>query len=129
MCIQYVSCIIAIYVTCVCNLLNKCLLCVSALEKCNFNKQEIKEFLNWTEKKRSIESLPVIYMITPTYSRWTQKADLTRLCNTLTHVPHLVWMVVEDSEGKTSLVTNLLSTCVCFYIDSLNILVYMHTHK
>jgi galactosylgalactosylxylosylprotein 3-beta-glucuronosyltransferase 3 len=82
-----------------------------ALEKCNFNEQEIKEFLNWTEKKRSIESLPVIYMITPTYSRWTQKADLTRLCNTLTHVPHLVWMVVEDSEGKTSLVTNLLRSC------------------
>ena len=53
--------------------------------------------------------LPVIYMITPTYARWTQKADLTRLCQTLMHVKRLRWIVVEDSDAKTRLVTRLLS--------------------
>ena len=54
-------------------------------------------------------SLPVIYMITPTYQRWTQKADLTRLCYTLMHVPNLHWIVVEDAENKSLLVKSLLS--------------------
>lgn len=47
-------------------------------------------------------------MITPTYARWTQKADLTRLGQTLMHVPNLHWIVVEDSEEKTKLVKNFL---------------------
>ena len=50
-------------------------------------------------------------MITPTYARWTQKADLTRLCQTLMHVPSLHWIVVEDSEEKTDLVKRLLGLC------------------
>ena len=52
-----------------------------------------------------------IYFITPTYARRTQKVDLTSLCQTLMHVPKLVWIVVEDSPVKTALVTNLLSRC------------------
>ena len=52
--------------------------------------------------------LPPIYMVTPTYARWTQKADLTRLAQTLMHVPNLHWIVVEDSEEKTKLVTSFL---------------------
>ena len=52
--------------------------------------------------------LPPIFMITPTYPRWTQKADLTRLSQTLMHVPNLRWIVVEDAEEKTELVKNLL---------------------
>ena len=55
--------------------------------------------------------LPTIYMITPTYSRWTQKADLTRLCHTLMHVPKLHWILVEDSNEKTRLVTRFLAKC------------------
>ena len=51
---------------------------------------------------------PPIYMVTPTYTRWTQKADLTRLAQTLMHVPNLHWILVEDSEEKTKLVTNFL---------------------
>ena len=54
------------------------------------------------------ENLPWIYMITPTYARWTQKADLTRLAQTLAHVPNLHWIVVEDAERKTELVTRFL---------------------
>ena len=48
-------------------------------------------------------------MITPTHSRLTQKADLTRLCHTLMHVDNLHWIVVEDSYEKTSLVTRFLA--------------------
>ncbi len=62
-----------------------------------------------SRQKSSNSSLPMIYMITPTYSRWTQKADLTRLCYTLMQVPNLHWIVVEDSEKKTELVHKLLS--------------------
>lgn len=54
---------------------------------------------------------PTIFMITPTYSRWTQKADLVRLCQTLMHVNNLHWIVVEDSDEKTALVTKFLSRC------------------
>jgi len=53
--------------------------------------------------------LPGIYVITPTYTRHTQKADLVRLVNTLTHVRRLHWVLVEDSDAKTSLVSDLLS--------------------
>ncbi|CAD0197858.1 unnamed protein product [Chrysodeixis includens] len=52
--------------------------------------------------------LPVIYGITPTYSRLAQKADLTRLSQTLMHVKNFHWVVIEDSTEKTKLVANLL---------------------
>ena len=56
-------------------------------------------------------NLTTIYLITPTYARWTQKADLTRLCQTLIHIPNLHWILVEDSEQKTRLVTRFLDRC------------------
>ena len=59
---------------------------------------------------RSNGSTP-IYVVTPTYARWTQKADLTRLCHTLMHVPGLHWILVEDSEQKTPLVGRFLERC------------------
>lgn len=40
--------------------------------------------------------IPLIYAITPTYYRLTQRADLTRLANTLRLVKRLHWIVVED---------------------------------
>ena len=70
---------------------------------------------NSVETANRVSEIPAntntIYMITPTYTRWTQKADLTRLCQTLMHVPKLHWIVVEDSEQKTRLVTRFLSRC------------------
>uniref|UniRef100_A0A672HA38 Galactosylgalactosylxylosylprotein 3-beta-glucuronosyltransferase n=1 Tax=Salarias fasciatus TaxID=181472 RepID=A0A672HA38_SALFA len=54
------------------------------------------------------DSLPTIYTITPTYKRYVQKADLTRMSNTLLHVANLHWIVVEDSKKKTTLVQDLL---------------------
>lgn len=47
----------------------------------------------------------------PTYSRHTQKVDLTSACQTFMLVPKLVWIIIEDSEMKTELVTGLLTRC------------------
>lgn len=59
--------------------------------------------------------MPTIYFITPTYKRLTQKADLTRLSQTLLHVPKLQWILVEDSVQKTDLVTRFLENCGLSY--------------
>ncbi|XP_063812838.1 galactosylgalactosylxylosylprotein 3-beta-glucuronosyltransferase 1-like isoform X2 [Pseudophryne corroboree] len=56
------------------------------------------------------EDIPVIYVITPTYTRPVQKAELVRLANTFLHVVNLHWIVVEDCPRKTKLVANLLET-------------------
>ena len=61
--------------------------------------------------KADTPNIPTIFLITPTYTRWTQKADLTRLCQTLMHVRNLHWIVVEDSDYKSALVTNFLHDC------------------
>ncbi|KAG7302021.1 hypothetical protein JYU34_013473 [Plutella xylostella] len=53
-------------------------------------------------------NLPTIYGITPTYARLAQKADLTRLSQTLMLVKNFHWIVIEDAENKTPLVANLL---------------------
>lgn len=54
------------------------------------------------------EDIPIIYVITPTYKRPVQKAELTRLSHTFMLVPKLHWIIVEDSSSKTDLVANLL---------------------
>ncbi|KAJ8248151.1 hypothetical protein GJAV_G00238880 [Gymnothorax javanicus] len=54
-------------------------------------------------------ALPVIYAITPTYSRTVQKAELTRLSNTFRQVPGFHWIVVEDSNTRTELVSRFLA--------------------
>ncbi|KAM4652015.1 galactosylgalactosylxylosylprotein 3-beta-glucuronosyltransferase 1-like [Discoglossus pictus] len=55
--------------------------------------------------------LPIIFAITPTYARLVQKAELTRLSNTLRQVPSMHWIVVEDSNITTMLVSKFLRTC------------------
>lgn len=55
------------------------------------------------------KGLPTIYAVTPTYWRYVQKAELTRISQTLALVPNIHWIVVEDSETKTDLVRNLLN--------------------
>ncbi|CAN8177859.1 unnamed protein product [Coccothraustes coccothraustes] len=53
---------------------------------------------------RGGEGLPPIYVVTPTYARPVQKAELVRLSQTLLHVPALHWVVVEDAAAPSALV-------------------------
>ena len=50
-----------------------------------------------------------VYVITPTYSRPSQRAELTRVAQALSGVENVVWIVVEDSQDKTLRVTEFLS--------------------
>ncbi|KAL3892390.1 hypothetical protein ACJMK2_004600, partial [Sinanodonta woodiana] len=56
-------------------------------------------------------NMPTIFAITPTYFRLEQKADITRLCQTLRLVENLHWLLVEDSFNKTALVQRVLNNC------------------
>jgi hypothetical protein len=68
-----------------------------------------------TVTDRSFSKVPIIsqktrrlYIITPTYRRAEQIAELTRMAQTLMHVQNLHWLVIEDAENKTQLVSELL---------------------
>lgn len=52
---------------------------------------------------------PPIYVVTPTFRRGEQLAELTRLGYTLKHVPNLFWLVIEDSAELTPAVSKLLT--------------------
>ncbi|CAH1378175.1 hypothetical protein MTP99_019538 [Tenebrio molitor] len=58
-------------------------------------------------KNKDID-LPPLYIITPTYRRPEQLAELTRLSHTLMLVKNIFWVVIEDAVRKTQLVTELL---------------------
>lgn len=44
-----------------------------------------------TEPAADIDGATWVYLITPTYKRYTQKADLVRMGNTLRQIPNLHW--------------------------------------
>ena len=71
------------------------------------------------DDQMDVDTLPFIYIITPTHARYTQKVDLTSLCHTLMHVPNVIWIVVEDSEFKTEVVLKLLQ--VYFHLSHCNL--------
>ena len=56
----------------------------------------------------SAKTLVKIFIVTPTYARPVQKAELTRLSQTLMLVPNIHWIVVEDRANTSSLVSKLL---------------------
>ena len=67
-----------------------------------------------TNKLAPVER-PTIYAITPTFARPVQKAELTRLSQTFLHIPNFHWIVVEDAETKTKLVTRFLENSSVIY--------------
>uniref|UniRef100_A0A4W3IMY9 Galactosylgalactosylxylosylprotein 3-beta-glucuronosyltransferase n=1 Tax=Callorhinchus milii TaxID=7868 RepID=A0A4W3IMY9_CALMI len=73
-----------------------------------FSQQLIKLEYVYFRPPQWSETLPPLYIITPTYTRPVQKAELTRLANTFLHVQNLHWIVVEDTPRRTSLVAILL---------------------
>lgn len=52
--------------------------------------------------------LPLIYAVTPTYARPTQKAELTRLSHVIMLVPNIYWILIEDASQRSLLVDSLL---------------------
>ncbi|CAI8034528.1 Galactosylgalactosylxylosylprotein 3-beta-glucuronosyltransferase 2 [Geodia barretti] len=77
----------------------------------NLNRPDYS-FLYRASSSPPSPSLPAVFVITPTHTCTTQKVDLTSLCQTLSLVPKLTWIVVEDSRTKTKLVSHLLSKCM-----------------
>ena len=59
----------------------------------------------------TLNTSTTIFVVTATYTRLTQRVDLTSLCHTLMLVSNAVWIVVEDSESKTDTVSQLLERC------------------
>ena len=51
---------------------------------------------------------PVLYIITPTYSRREQYVEMLRLSHTLLHVDNVIWVIAEDSENCSNLLKNML---------------------
>ena len=53
--------------------------------------------------------LPRIYVIMPTYYRRVQRAELTRIKNTLLNVENLHWLLIEDANQTSDLVASVLN--------------------
>ncbi|XP_062134516.1 galactosylgalactosylxylosylprotein 3-beta-glucuronosyltransferase P isoform X1 [Drosophila sulfurigaster albostrigata] len=56
----------------------------------------------------AVSEPPPLYIITPTYRRPEQLAELTRLGYTLKHVVNLLWLVIEDANRTNPLVAHTL---------------------
>lgn len=69
----------------------------------------------FSDIKQELGEKPIIYAITPTFARPVQKAELTRLSQTFLHIPNFHWIVVEDAERKTALVTRFLENSGLIY--------------
>lgn len=53
--------------------------------------------------------VPIIYFVTPTYPRREQIAEITRLGQTLMHVPNLHWIVADDTDTCNAYLDIMLS--------------------
>ena len=67
------------------------------------------------------ENLPIIYLITPTYSRPEQKAELTRMGNTLLLVNSIHWILIEDSDSPSELLINFITRLLQLSINRTNL--------
>lgn len=63
------------------------------------------------EETTAIPDKKTIFVITPTHSCVTQKIDLNSMCHTLMSVQKVVWIIIEDSQKPTDLVTKLIQRC------------------
>ncbi|XP_074026071.1 glucuronyltransferase I isoform X2 [Leptinotarsa decemlineata] len=75
-----------------------------------FELSEHQQFLlEHLESERNSQIHQIIYAVTPTYYRYVQRAELTRISQTLRLVPNIHWIVIEDSETKSDLVRHVLA--------------------
>lgn len=71
-------------------------------------KRPSTSYIDERRLKTTNEDLPMIYIITPTYSRHAQKAELIRLSHTLLLVPNIHWIIIEDSSWPTDIVSKFV---------------------
>ncbi|XP_068248584.1 galactosylgalactosylxylosylprotein 3-beta-glucuronosyltransferase P-like isoform X2 [Palaemon carinicauda] len=83
---------------------------------CHCEEKEVREVLCCSDsrpiKKQQGEGelpQPTIYVITPTYKRMEQIPELTRLAQTLMHVPNLHWIVGDDTSEPNRHIVEYLS--------------------
>jgi len=90
------------------NIFNKQLLAVGSnvqsIEKSVIQTQQELSILKSEFSSKSLtnsdSNLPALYIITPTYSRWTQKAELVRISHSLAlSFLNIHWIIVEDTKN------------------------------
>lgn len=64
---------------------------------------------NSNDQQNQIDAVPTIYFVTPTYPRREQIAELTRLGQTLMHIPNLHWIVADDVDACNTYLDVLLN--------------------
>lgn len=69
----------------------------------NHQETTVKTFFQYNN-----ETLDPLYIVTPTYRRPEQIAELTRMSHTLMLVKNVIWLVIEDAKVATPQVTTLL---------------------
>ena len=59
---------------------------------------------------RKLENaIPLVFVITATFKRYTQKVEPVRFSRVLRQVPNILWIVVEDRENKTTTIAEFLA--------------------
>ncbi|KNC25772.1 Galactosylgalactosylxylosylprotein 3-beta-glucuronosyltransferase P [Lucilia cuprina] len=81
---------------------------ISSTELIQKTKQSKNKNNNNNSDKLSSQQ-PPLYIITPTYRRPEQLAELTRLGYTLKHVVNLLWLVIEDANRTSDNVIQILN--------------------
>lgn len=64
---------------------------------------------NDQQREQQIDEMPIIYFVTPTYPRREQFAELTRLGQTLMHIPKIHWIVADDIDACNTYLDALLN--------------------
>uniref|UniRef100_A0A914DSJ0 Galactosylgalactosylxylosylprotein 3-beta-glucuronosyltransferase n=1 Tax=Acrobeloides nanus TaxID=290746 RepID=A0A914DSJ0_9BILA len=80
------------------------------IEKMDFQVRDVQSLA------RNRKNLPTIFFVTPTGPRLEQKADLIRLAQTLSHIPNLYWIVVEDADEPSTWIKGILERSKLSYI-------------
>lgn len=76
---------------------------------CNENFEDTRTHFCNHHHHQTNDNIPTIYFVTPTYPRREQIAELTRLGQTLMHIPQLHWIVADDFDGCNSFLDYLLN--------------------
>lgn len=68
---------------------------------------------------RGHNHLPTVYVVTPTYTKHTQHAELLAIGNTLRNIPNITWIVVEENIELSEKVAELLENSQVSYVHLL----------